>query len=101
MVMGQPHYFQVFGDNCGARDCIVDGAPVTVLGRQSHVELTTTDAYADGGLFLRSFGPDDGIVGRDVRFEAVFVPEPSTYALLAAGLGALALLRCRRSSSTV
>lgn len=64
-------------------------------------EVTTTDAYSGGNYYASWYRDAD--LNRDIRFEGTFaeavpVPEPSTWLLLASGFVGLAFVARRRRS---
>ena len=97
LVPGSPYTFSIFTNNCGP-SCGTDnppggGPPITGFHQNPRVEVTMTDAYGDGYFIRGRSGP---IYDRDMRFEATFVPEPSTSALMCTGLLGLGFLVWRR-----
>jgi hypothetical protein len=86
--------FTVFTNNCDDHFEAPCDPPETGVFTQPSLELTTTDAYADGLVYLRGHGDET----RDVRFEATFhtVSEPSTWLLMVTGLIGVGIVARRR-----
>jgi hypothetical protein len=91
MVLGATYAFRIFTTSCGPAltwgGCGSEGMPIGDEYRLPSVDVTTVDAYSDG-TYTR-----DVVVkpNSDLRFEAVFVPEPSTLVLLISGVAGLAI----------
>jgi hypothetical protein len=75
---------------------VLSTGPITILG--STPSNFTLDAYSPVGFSIE-FGPDGFNVGIDnIAFTAGVIPEPGTWALLAAGLAVVGGVARRRSA---
>lgn len=97
LVLGDTYAFGVYSNNCSPYEVFAECYVPEGSFALPHIEMTANNAYDRGQAFQLSEGPN----GRDLRFEVVFLPEPSTAALCAVALLALAVRPLRRRAAAL